>query len=121
VKDFSQISFSPQECVREINEFEQLLKSKKELSEKDDVLPFLEKHKQLSLFTFSYVPDIANPDRIAFEYDLYGDFACDLVVGDSTSHTTKIQKSSVNGRNPLPTGKSTGTLSAICLRRSLRL
>jgi hypothetical protein len=34
VKDFSQISFSPQECVREINEFEQLLKSKQRTERK---------------------------------------------------------------------------------------
>jgi hypothetical protein len=27
------------------------------------------------------------PSRIAFQYQLFGDFSCDLVVGDSVRHT----------------------------------
>lgn len=40
----------------------------------------------MAAFIGSYVPDIVNFDRIGLEFDLFGDFACDLVIGDSISH-----------------------------------
>jgi hypothetical protein len=37
----------------------------------------------LSAFIASYDPNVIRLNRIAFEYPLFGDFTCDLVVGDS--------------------------------------
>jgi len=85
MKTFASHSFSIEECRAELDAFDNLLASKTELSERDDILPFFRKNTQLASFISSYVPDIANPDRIATEYDIFGDFACDLAVGDSTS------------------------------------
>ena len=48
---------------------------------------FFKKNLNLAAFLGTYIPDIANPDRVANEYDIFGDFACDLAVGDSTSQT----------------------------------
>lgn len=33
------------------------------------------------------MPAIVNPDLVAVEYDLLGDFTCDLAIGDSSSKT----------------------------------
>ncbi|MDC7704056.1 Shedu immune nuclease family protein [Vogesella indigofera] len=87
MKDFIHHALSIQECVKELAEFEALLASKAELKERDEILPFFKKNLNLAAFLGTYIPDIANPDRVANEYDIFGDFACDLAVGDSKSQT----------------------------------
>ncbi|SPP92647.1 Shedu anti-phage system protein SduA domain-containing protein [Bradyrhizobium vignae] len=85
MKTFASHTFSFDDCAVQLDTFDGLLRSKVELSERDDILPFFKKNTQLASFISTYVPDIANPDRIAIEYDIFGDFACDLAIGDSTS------------------------------------
>jgi len=85
MKTFASHTFSIEGCRAELDAFDHLLRSKTELSEREDILPLFRKNRQLASFISSYVPDIANPDRLATEYDIFGDFACDLAVGDSTS------------------------------------
>lgn len=87
MKDFIHHALSIQKCVKELAEFEVLLASKAELKERDEILPFFKKNLNLAAFLGTYIPDIANPDRVANEYDIFGDFACDLAVGDSKSQT----------------------------------
>lgn len=83
MKTFLTLDFSLEECQEELKRFRLLLDSKHDLSEKEDILPFFNKSKHLSAFLGSYSPYVANYDRVAYEYQLFGDFACDLVVGDS--------------------------------------
>ncbi|MBN1804604.1 MAG: DUF4263 domain-containing protein [Sedimentisphaerales bacterium] len=85
MKVFSSISFSPYICAKELEEFKDLLASKSELSEQKEILPFFRNHRHLSAFVASNIPSINQYDKVAFEYDLFGDFACDLVIGDSRS------------------------------------
>ena len=87
MKTFDHHALSIQECAKELQKLETLLSSKSELKERDEILPFFRENKHLASFIGSYIPDIANPDRLAIEYDLFGDFSCDLAVGDSTSQT----------------------------------
>lgn len=87
MKDFIHHALSIQECVKELAKFEALLASKAELKERDEILPFFKENLNLAAFLGTYIPDIANPDRVANEYDIFGDFACDLAVGDSKSET----------------------------------
>jgi hypothetical protein len=87
MKDFIHHSLSIQKCVQELKELEDLLASKSELKEREEILPLFKKNLNLSAFLGTYIPDIANPDRVANEYDIFGDFACDLAVGDSNSKT----------------------------------
>jgi hypothetical protein len=47
------------------------------------ILDFFRCERHLSAFIASYNPNINRFDRFAFEYPLFGDFTCDLVVGDS--------------------------------------
>lgn len=67
------------------NDFSTMLTSKATLSEQKDVLPFFKSRKDLSLLICNYFPNIKKPDRFAHEFEIYGDFVADLVVGDSTS------------------------------------
>ncbi len=68
---------------KEVLELRDLLAAKPDLKEKKDILPFFRKRLQLSgACGFYYNAGVLRPDRLAWEYDLFGDFACDLVVGD---------------------------------------
>lgn len=87
MKNFIDHSISIQECMDQINKFEALLASKPKLQERKEILPFFRKNRHLAAFLGTSIPDIANPDRVANEYDIFGDFACDLAVGDSKSKT----------------------------------
>lgn len=83
MKTFLKFNFDILICQKEMAEFKNLLDSKPVLSERNDILPFFTKHRHLSAFLASYFTNIVKFDRLAFEYQLFGDFACDLVVGDS--------------------------------------
>lgn len=83
MKSFLKFDFDPHACQNELGEFKNLLDSKPALSEANDILPFFSSHKHLSAFLGSYFTYIEKFDRLAFEYQLFGDFSCDLVVGDS--------------------------------------
>lgn len=83
MKEFEDHSLSIETCVNELEALKNLLASKKELKERAEILPFFKKHRQLSAYIgTTYVPLLDEPNKIAFEYDLFGDFTCDLVVGD---------------------------------------
>lgn len=87
MKTFEQVHFCAKTCDKELAAFKRLLDAKQELSEKDDILPFFKKHTNLAVLIGSMHPLIANVDGRAHEYDLFGDFACDLVVRDSAQRT----------------------------------
>jgi hypothetical protein len=86
VKDFVSIAFDRQQCLQEVVALRDLLASKPDLEENRDIKPFFEAHRQLAAYLGSYSPDLGCFDRLAFQYQLFGDFACDLVVGDSRRH-----------------------------------
>lgn len=85
MKSFLKLDFDPLVCQEELNDFKDLLARKPALSEAGDILPFFSNRKHLSAFVGSYFPYIERFDRVAFEYQLFGDFSCDLVVGDSST------------------------------------
>lgn len=58
----------------------------KELSERDDILPFFKAHPHLSAF-LAHFSNASLPDRYAHEYKIGGNFACDLLAGDSVENT----------------------------------
>jgi Domain of unknown function (DUF4263) len=86
MKELDEISFNAVSCQIELAEFRELLNEKDELAEKEDILPFFQKNKHLSAFLGTYHSQVSVPDRIAHEFSLFGDFSCDLVVGDSRTH-----------------------------------
>ncbi|AFY84193.1 Shedu immune nuclease family protein [Oscillatoria acuminata] len=84
MKSFEAIEFSPSQCAIQLGQFKNLLQKKKDLSERDDILPFFKRRKDLSALLGSLHPKIYKYDRLAFEYNLFGDFVVDLAIGDST-------------------------------------
>jgi hypothetical protein len=86
MKNLQPHCLDPFNCRAEWNDFAKLLTSNTKLSERQDVLPFFKKRKDLSLLICNYFPKIKKPDRIAHEYEIYGDFVADLIVGDSSVH-----------------------------------
>jgi hypothetical protein len=86
MKTLDRIDLSVAMCRKELAEFGKLLDDKGALSERDDILPFFKAHKHLATLVGSYNPNINRFDRVATEFKLFGDHACDLVIGDSVSH-----------------------------------
>jgi Domain of unknown function (DUF4263) len=85
MKGFKDFKFDPRICRQELNELKFHLDSKFELSERKDVLPFFKQREHLSSFIGSYFPYISSFDKLAYEYDIFGDFKADLAIGDSES------------------------------------
>jgi Domain of unknown function (DUF4263) len=83
MKEFKHFEFSPRICRQELNELKEHLDNNFELNERKDVLPFFQSREHLSAFIGSYFPYISKFDRIAYEYDIFGDFKADLAIGDS--------------------------------------
>lgn len=86
MKKFDRFALSLPECRKELAGFKALLDDKASLGERDDILPFFGANRHLAALIGSYNPKINAFDRLAVEFDLFGDFSCDLAIGDSTSH-----------------------------------
>ncbi|AFY73373.1 hypothetical protein Syn7502_01279 [Synechococcus sp. PCC 7502] len=86
MKNLQKHVIDPQKCRTEWDDFSNLLTSKPILSEQKDVLPFFKQRQNLSLLICNYFPKIKVPDQYAHEYEIYGDFIADLVIGDSSVH-----------------------------------
>jgi hypothetical protein len=86
MKSFTALAWEGQRCRQEIEKLRALLARRQTLTERQHILMLFRKCLHLSAFLGSYHPDIDRFDRIAFEFELFGDFSCDLVVGDSVKH-----------------------------------
>jgi hypothetical protein len=82
MKTFAPVALDFPLCCQHVEALENLLASKDELSERDDVLPFFRQHEQLAVLMGMFNPQISWVDRLAWEFDIFGDFVCDLVVGE---------------------------------------
>ena len=83
MKAFRPLVWNPARCCIELEKLRNLLTARHILSEREDVLPLFRKCQQLSALCGNYHPEVNRVNRIAFEFDLFGDFACDVVVGDA--------------------------------------
>jgi hypothetical protein len=83
MKTFQALEWDSRKCLKEVREFERLLASSPRLKERDHILPFFKERLHLSAFLTCLHQDAIHYDLVAHEYDLFGDFVCDLAVGDS--------------------------------------
>jgi hypothetical protein len=83
MKHFDEVSLNFSECRKELRKFKRVLDLGRPLTERNDLLPLFRNCPNLSALFCNYDKRLRLPDRIAYEYDLFGDFTCDLVVGDS--------------------------------------
>lgn len=81
MKSFRSIAFDLEQYKDELKEYEAFLQLSGELSERKAILPFFRQHLQLtSHLATLLIPEIA--DCYAFEFELFGDFCCDLVLAN---------------------------------------
>jgi hypothetical protein len=79
------LNFSDYE--KELREFKSFLDSKSELDEQKDILPFFKDRHNLSSQIATIIPCMVSNNKLAFEYNIFGDFASDIAVGDTNSNT----------------------------------
>ena len=82
MKEFEPIMFDPRKCREELDRFKALLTTHEELSEREDVQPLFKECRQLSAFIGTCLPNIGPANRLADEFDIFGDYAADLVIGN---------------------------------------
>ncbi len=84
MKNIKTHTFDAQSGRQECGELSTLLQTYPTLSERRDILPFFKSRHDLSVLICTYFPKIANPNCFAHEFEIYGDFVADLIVGDSS-------------------------------------
>ena len=72
---------------KELSEFKDLLDKNPELREKEDILPFFKARPNLSTQIATIIPQMVTNEKLAYEFDIFGDFASDIAVGDINSNT----------------------------------
>src|SRR5438876_9519995 len=75
------IAFDPKAFEAELRAFEVLLQSKANLSEAKDIQPFFKKSKNLTAYIGMYAPRIGPATELCFEYEFFGDFKADILLG----------------------------------------
>jgi Domain of unknown function (DUF4263) len=75
-------AYDEQAARADLDALESLLKTRGELSERGDILPFMRAHPHLCALIGSYNRRANACDRLGLEVPLFGQFTADLVVGD---------------------------------------
>jgi hypothetical protein len=84
MKSFDPFALSLDQCRDDYIAFRQLLDTHDELGEASHVLPFFRAQSHFAaLCGWMYNSKIHRCDRLAWEFDLFGDFVCDFAIGDS--------------------------------------
>ncbi|MHB1424755.1 MAG: Shedu immune nuclease family protein [Gemmataceae bacterium] len=86
MKSFERLRLDLSQCRKEVGQLRKWLGGKTRIAERKHILPFFRKRRHLSAFVASYRANVVRFNRIAFEFSLFGDFTCDLVVGDSVKN-----------------------------------
>ncbi len=88
MKQFKSIILNKKQARIELKEFKALLDdpTKPELDERKDILPFFAAREQLIALIGAYNTNIVRFDRIATEFDIFGDHTADVAIGDSQDH-----------------------------------
>jgi hypothetical protein len=83
MKEFQVVDFDPHQCRKELEEFSGLLRSKTSLSERDDLQPlFARCHHLTSYIGTTFGLNIGIARQIAYQFELFGDYAADIVIGN---------------------------------------
>lgn len=101
MKAFIPLAFDANRCRKEALQLRALLAAKGHLKEREHILPFFRKRPHLAAACGYYNTSFVHCNCIAWEYDLFGDFACDLVVGDTKHHAFTFVEFEDAGPNSL--------------------
>lgn len=86
MKRLEPIALDLVDCRDELAAFKALLDRHESgtLGEQEHVLPFFREHRHVAALIGYLYSECVRIDRIAYEFDIFGDHAADLVVGDAT-------------------------------------
>lgn len=101
MKSLEPFRVDPQRCAQQVGELQRWLRRHSQLDERKQIQPFFQKRPHLAAFLAFYNPDVIRPDRLAFQYPLFGDFTCDLAVGDSVTNAFSFVEFEDAGPNSL--------------------
>ena len=87
MKQFEPLAYDFEAYKRELIEYKALLSNKNELKEREDILPFFNTHPHLASQIATIHSSIVSTEKIAYEFDVFGDFKCDLAVGEPHTHS----------------------------------
>jgi hypothetical protein len=79
------VAFDPAIFRTELKEFEGLLKSRPDLSERDDILPFFKQRKHLTAYIGTLSLNIPVATEVCFEFDITGNFRADVLLGSKAA------------------------------------
>jgi Domain of unknown function (DUF4263) len=79
--DFQPHTRGREACRQQLQELQALLDSSADLGEAA-FHDFFEPRAHLRALVGLYNPSLASPDRLAWQYPIFGDFRCDFAVGD---------------------------------------
>jgi len=82
--DFAPHALDPVACCVEVAELRALLAGTRNLKEAE-IRAFFGARRHISALIGHYNPSVKRVDRLAYEYPLFGDFRCDLAIGDSVT------------------------------------
>jgi Domain of unknown function (DUF4263) len=85
MKRFEPFEIEVNQCRSELAALKDLLAKfeRATLKERDDVLSFFRDHRHVAALAGYSMPNIVRVDRLAYEFDFFGDYAADVAVGDS--------------------------------------
>ncbi len=75
------IVFDPATFRQELSAFENLLNSKADLAERENIQPFFKDKKHLTAYVGTHYLNIAVATEICFEFEMGGDFRADILLG----------------------------------------
>jgi hypothetical protein len=85
MKQFDQFSIDFEKCRIELAALKKLLDEfeMETLKEREHVLSFFVENRHVAALVGHVAPNILHVDRLAYEFDFFGDYAADLAMGDS--------------------------------------
>jgi hypothetical protein len=83
MKSLVPVAFDLRQCRAELDEFRVLLDSGTALTERDHLAPLFRRCPNLTAFIGTRIPGIGPANRLAYEFEVFGDFASDIVLGNS--------------------------------------
>lgn len=84
MKKFNNFEIDFDQCQNELKALRELLArfDERTMTEREEVLSFFRVNRHIAALAGHFMPSIVNVDRLAYEFNLFGDYAADLVVGD---------------------------------------
>lgn len=79
------VAFDPAAFRRQLTEFETLLRSQRNLKEREDILPFFKERKHLTAYIGTLYLGIAVATEVCFEFSIAGNFVADVVLGSKAA------------------------------------